>query len=198
MNDNRTALAAALAGGYLLGRTKKAKLAIAVGSYMAGKKLGMSPGQLLTEGLGRLPQTPQLQQLTDQLRDELLTAGKAAVSAAANRRLTGLADTLRERTETLTGAAAGGKAPSAGYQDRDEDDYEDDSGGYEDADLDEDEEEEPDEEPEPAPPRKRAKKAPAKKTPAKKTAAKKTAAKKAPAKKTAQARRDGRQGGGRR
>lgn len=37
MNDSKAALAAAVAGGYLMGRTKKAKLAFAVGSYlMAG------------------------------------------------------------------------------------------------------------------------------------------------------------------
>ncbi|WP_399894068.1 hypothetical protein ACGH7X_36620 [Streptomyces sp. BBFR51] len=103
MNDSKAALAAAVAGGYLLGRTKKAKLAFAVGSYLAGRRIGLSPGQVLSQGLGDLQRMPQVRELTEQVRGELLTAGRAAVTAAANRRLTGLADTLRDRTEALTG-----------------------------------------------------------------------------------------------
>ncbi|MEU7406273.1 hypothetical protein AB0B09_34450, partial [Streptomyces sp. NPDC044948] len=59
MNDSRTAMAAAVASGYLLGRTKKAKLAFAVGSYLVGRRAGLSPGQVLSQGLGGLQRTPQ-------------------------------------------------------------------------------------------------------------------------------------------
>ncbi|MGW0812081.1 hypothetical protein ACWD00_02290 [Streptomyces viridiviolaceus] len=211
MNDNRTALAAAVAGGYLLGRTRKAGLALAVGSYLAGRRLGLSPGRVLSQGLGRLQQAPQLQELTEQVRGELLTAGRAAFTAAANRRLTGLADTLRDRTDALTGASRGGDEEE--YDDTEYDDrhYDDDSDGYgyEDEDgnpqeedgypkdedgypEEEDEAEEEDDEPVPAPPRKAARKAadkPAGNAPPRKAApgrmAKKAPAEKAPAKKTA-------------
>ncbi|MER6349154.1 hypothetical protein ACWC10_25900 [Streptomyces sp. NPDC001595] len=106
MNDDmKMAVAAALAGGYLLGRTKKAKLALAVGSYVAGRRFGLSPAQLVSEGLTRLQQVPQFQELSDQVRGELLQAGRTALTTAANRRLADLADSLRDRTETLTGAA---------------------------------------------------------------------------------------------
>ncbi|MEU3660150.1 hypothetical protein AB0E77_10345 [Streptomyces sp. NPDC032940] len=182
MSDSKAALAAAMAGGYLLGRSKKAKLALVVGSYLAGRRLGLSPAQVLSQGLGRLQLTPQLQELSDQVRGELLTAGRTAVTAAANRRLTGLADSLRDRTDALDG---GGRRD-------DEDTAYDDSDGYDDSDdaMDEagyfdDEEWEEDQEPAPAPPRKTARKAPPRKAapagkpPAKKTAAKKTAARKA-------------------
>ncbi|MGW4921754.1 hypothetical protein [Streptomyces parvulus] len=219
MNDNRTALAAAIAGGYLLGRTKKAKLAFAVGSYLAGRRFGLSPGDLLSQGLSGLQQTPQVRELAEQVRGELLTAGRTAATAAANRRLTGLADVLRDRTEALTGES---------LRDDDQDEYEDDE--YEDDeygdDRDEDARDEDDyfdeEDREPAPRRRTAKKAPprksaapagkparkaapakkatkkatgktakkAAKSPAKK-AAKKTAKKAAPAKKTASSRRRG-------
>ncbi|MFJ8544066.1 hypothetical protein ACIRFH_18940 [Streptomyces sp. NPDC093586] len=184
MSDSRAALAAAMAGGYLLGRTRKAKLAFAVGSYLAGRRLGLSPAQVLSQGLGRLQLTPQFQELSDQVRGELLTAGRVAVTAAANRRLTGLADTLRDRTDALTGAGR--------RDDRDEepdDEYDDapDEAGYFD-----DEEREEDREPAPAPPRKAPPrtaasggKPPAKKTTAKKTTAKKTAVKKTAPEKTA-------------
>ncbi|MGW7280776.1 hypothetical protein ACWGIV_21240 [Streptomyces sp. NPDC054844] len=182
MNDSKATMAAAVAGGYLLGRTKKAKLAFAVGSYLMGRRIGLSPGQVLSEGLAGLQRTPQLQELTDQVRGELLTAGRTAVTAAANRRLTGLADSLRDRTDALTGAGR-----------RDDGGYEDDDGPDEDAYFDEEDRAEA-RRPAPAPPRKTAKKAPPRKAApppkaAKKTAktartAKKTAKKTMPAKKT--------------
>jgi hypothetical protein len=124
MSDSRTAaVAAAVAGGYLLGRTRKAKLAFAVGSYLVGRGAGLSPGQVLSQGLGGLRQAPQVQELTDQVRGELLTAGRAAVTAAANRRLTGLADALRDRTDALTGAGRRDDEHEDRDRDRNDDAY---------------------------------------------------------------------------
>jgi hypothetical protein len=108
MNENcKAALAAAVAGGYLLGRTKKAKLALAVGTYLAGRRFSMSPSQLAAQGLGKLRETPQFQDLTDQVRHEVLNAGRSAVTAAARRKLLDLSDSLRDRSERLTDRAAG-------------------------------------------------------------------------------------------
>jgi len=180
MNDSRTAMAAAVAGGYLLGRTKKAKLAFAVGSYLVGRRVGLSPGQVLGQGLGSLQRAPQFQELTDQVRGELLTAGRAAVTAAANRRLTGFADALRDRTDALTDESR----RDDGTESTDGTDGTNGTDG-EDAYI---EEEEREEDRRPAPPRKAAKKAPPRKAaPPTKKAAKKTAAGKAagPAKRTA-------------
>ena len=153
MNDNRTALAAAVAGGYLLGRTRKAGLALAVGSYLAGRRLGLSPGRVLSQGLGRLQQTPQFQELTDQVRGDLLTAGRAAFTAAANRRLTGFADALRDRTDALTDASRGSdeeEYDDAEYYDTEYSarDYEDEDGYPEEEEEEEEEDgaEEPDDE----------------------------------------------------
>ncbi|MEV5871827.1 hypothetical protein [Streptomyces tendae] len=193
MNDSRTAMAAAVAGGYLLGRTKKAKLAFAVGSYLVGRRVGLSPGQVLGQGLGSLQRTPQFQELSEQVRGELLTAGRAAVTAAANRRLTGLADTLRDRTDALTGE---GRRDEGRDEHGDRDGSWDEEAPDEDAYFDEEDREE-DRRPAPAPARKTAKKAAPRKAapPAKKTA-KKTASKKAaPAKRATGP--GGRRGGGR-
>ncbi|MFD4260141.1 hypothetical protein ACFWR9_21615 [Streptomyces sp. NPDC058534] len=196
MSDNKTALAAAMAGGYLLGRTKKGKLAFAVGSYLAGRRIGLSPGDLLSQGLGGLQQAPQIRELTEQLRGELLTAGRTAATAAANRRLTGLADTLRDRTDALTGAGRGDDEEVGPDEDtQDEDAYSDE----EDDEEDQEEDQEEDREPAPAPRRRTAKKAPPRKAapPAKKTAkspAKKTAKKTVPSKTATGSRR---RGGGR-
>ncbi|MFD5292924.1 hypothetical protein ACFWJV_32605 [Streptomyces rochei] len=195
MNDSKAALAAAVAGGYLMGRTKKAKLAFAVGSYLMGRRIGLTPGQVLSQGLSGIQRNPQLQELTDQVRGELLTASRTAVTAAANRTLTGLADNLRDRTDALTGA---GRSDD-GYTD----DETDEGGPDEDAYFDEEDREEARR---PAPPRKTAEKAEkaakktAKKPPPRKTAPpvktaqgmKKAAKKTAPAKRTAN---QGRHGG---
>ncbi|MFE9248959.1 hypothetical protein [Streptomyces sp. NPDC007088] len=127
MNDNSKAvLAAALAGGYLLGRTRKAKLALAVGSYLAGRRYGLSlhsltPRGLLDEGLTRLRETPQYAALSEQVRQELLTAGRTAVSAAADRHLTSLADLLRERTSALTGVSVGPKGETPDEEEKEKD-----------------------------------------------------------------------------
>ncbi|MFI1753006.1 hypothetical protein [Streptomyces sp. NPDC020571] len=197
MNDSRTAMAAAVAGGYLLGRTKKAKLAFAVGSYLAGRRVGLSPGQVLGQGLGSLRQAPQFKELSDQVRGELLTAGRAAVTAAANRRLTGLADSLRDRTDALTGEDRGERGDD-GRDDYDDDSWDENAPDEEAPDEEayfDDEDRAEDRRPAPAPPRKSAEKA-AKRPPAKKTTAKKSAAKKAaPAKRAAGP--GGRRGGGR-
>ncbi|MEU4658703.1 hypothetical protein AB0G32_33025 [Streptomyces sp. NPDC023723] len=135
MSDNRAALAAAVAGGYLMGRTKKAKLAFAVGSYLTGRRLGLAPGQVLSQGLGRLQQVPQLQELSDQVRGELLTAGRAAVTAAASRRLDRFADALRERTDLLDGADRQDDDDDGDGDGADEDQYDPaDEAGYADAD----------------------------------------------------------------
>jgi hypothetical protein len=180
MNDNRTAMAAAVAGGYLLGRTKKAKLAFAVGSYLVGRRAGLSPGRILGQGLGGLQRTPQVRELTEQVRGDLLTAGRAAVTAAANRRLTGLADTLRDRTDALTGESR----RNDGRDDHDDHGRSgeswDEQAPDEDAYFDEEDREE-DRRPASAPPRKTARKAPPRKAapPARKVAKKAAAAKKA-------------------
>ncbi|MFG3212291.1 hypothetical protein [Streptomyces tendae] len=193
MNDSRTAMAAAVAGGYLLGRTKKAKLAFAVGSYLVGRRVGLSPGQVLGQGLGSLQRAPQFQELGEQVRGELLTATRAAVNAAANRRLTGLADSLRDRTDALTGE---------GRRDDGRDDHGDQDGSWDEEAPDEDayfdeEDREEDRRPAPAPPRKTAKKAAPRKTapPAKKTAKKAASKKAVPAKRATGP--GGRRGGGR-
>ncbi|MGW0861866.1 DNA primase [Streptomyces sp. NPDC002611] len=188
---NRTALGLAVGAGYLLGRTKKLKMAIAVGGLVAGKKLNLSPRMVAELLQQQLKNNPQFKEIGDQLREDLRGVGKAASGAMVERQIDALADRLHGRTaqvrDQLTGVVPGG-------QDDDAEDAED--AEYEDAEDEEPEEpEEPedsadeDEEPEPAAKKAPAKKAPAKKAPPKKTAkkapAKKAPAKKAPAKKTA-------------
>lgn len=130
----KTAVAAALAGGYVLGRTHKAKLAFVMATYFAGRRFGLGPQELAAEGLRQLRENPKLAPLREQIRDELLTAARSAASASAERRLTSLADKLRERGN---GAAEEDEEPP------EEDEYEEDE--YEEEGEEEGEEEEEEE-----------------------------------------------------
>ncbi|WP_328409111.1 DNA primase [Streptomyces violaceus] len=205
---NRTGLGLAVGAGYLLGRTKKLKMAIAIGGLVAGKKLNLSPrmvAELLQE---QLRNNPQFKEIGDQLRQDLRGVGKAASGAMVERQIDALADRLHGRTaqvrDQLTGVVPGGQddAEDAEYEDEEPEDSGPDEGEEpEDSGADEEEGEEEDEEPaaknapakkapaKKAPAKKAAKKAPAKKAPAKKAPAKKAAGRQAAAKKTTPARK---------
>ncbi|NED85962.1 hypothetical protein G3I76_38480, partial [Streptomyces sp. SID11233] len=77
-DSDKLVLGTALIGGYLLGRTRKARLALVVASCLAGKRLNLTPQDLLTAGVRKLRETPQFAELSDQVREELLTAGRTA------------------------------------------------------------------------------------------------------------------------
>ncbi|MFD7664638.1 DNA primase [Streptomyces sp. NPDC059788] len=111
---NRPALVLAVAGGYLLGRTKKAKLAIGIGSMVLGKRLNLGPQQLVSLVNDQIAANPQLKELREQLRGDLKGVGKAATGALVTKRLDSLADSLHERTlnvrDQLDAGEVGGKA----------------------------------------------------------------------------------------
>ncbi|MBP2066940.1 peptidoglycan hydrolase CwlO-like protein [Streptomyces iranensis] len=90
----------AVVGGYLLGRTKKAKLAIGLGMLLAGKKISLDPQQLKKS----LAQAPLLSGLNSEVRKELADATRQAATKAVSDRVSGLADSLHERTALLRGA----------------------------------------------------------------------------------------------
>lgn len=100
--STKTALAASVAVGYLLGRSRKAKLAMTVATYLASRRLQAKPQELLAAGAGKLGESPQLAQLVEQLRGEVLNVGRDALKALADRQLSGFADALADRTESLT------------------------------------------------------------------------------------------------
>ncbi|MFH8466385.1 DNA primase [Streptomyces sp. NPDC017991] len=207
---NRLGLGLAVGAGYVLGRTKKMKLAFAVGTMVAGKRMHLSPRALADLVSTQLQNNPQFKEIGDQLRGDLRGVGKAATGALVERQITGLADRLHGRTSQVQDQLAGvvpdavPDVPGVGGKKRrkrdeepddeydgveyDDDEYEqdddsDDSArGTRDADDDEAAEDEDDEKP------RARKRAPAKKTakaPAKKAAEKRSPGNEAPAKKTA-------------
>ncbi|WP_217166324.1 DNA primase [Streptomyces sp. AC512_CC834] len=211
---NRVGLGLAIGAGYLLGRTKKLKFAIAVGTMVAGKKLNLTPKGIAELASSQLQNNPQFKEIGDQLRTDLQGVGKAASGALVERQIGALADRLHGRTaevrDQLSGVAS--QAPGVGSDhSRDSEHSEDSEQDVEqDAEYEDEREEEPEEEPATRRPERReprrerpAKKAPpearkaVKKAPAKKAAAKRAQpAKKAAGKKTAGTRQS--KGGGER
>ncbi|NEC66391.1 hypothetical protein [Streptomyces sp. SID9727] len=105
-------IGAALVGGYLLGRTKKAKLAVGFGMFLLGKKFDLDPRRI-----GRmLAESSALGPLNDQVRKELVDATRTAATKAVTQRAGSLAESLQRRTQSL----------SAGPAAEDDEPYEDD------------------------------------------------------------------------
>ncbi|MEE1928263.1 DNA primase [Streptomyces sp. TRM 70351] len=119
---NRLALSLAVTAGYVLGRTKKAKWVIGIGGMVLGKRLNLSPQQLLATLTKQLQDNPQFAQLREQVNGDLKGVGKAATSALVTRQVNSLADSLHDRTlgvQDRIGVPAGGGAQDDTEPDRD-------------------------------------------------------------------------------
>ena len=181
-----TQAALAVGAGYLLGRRRKMRLATMLAAGAATGGLGSLGGKALQRGIKMLGSSealgkfaPQLGELADTVRGDLIDAGKAAATAAVSNRIESLTDSLHERAEVVRdpGAAAGkaGKAARSGADEAtgrlrrrgrraagdedagapvDEEESDFDEADYEEGDAPEADEPEP--EPEPEPRRRRA------------------------------------------
>jgi len=99
---NATArIAAAVAGGYLLGRTKKLKMAITVGSMLAGQRISTNPRELLRQGAQLIESNPELAKLSEQVRSQLIQALRAAAVSTASDGMNQISDAIHNRTERL-------------------------------------------------------------------------------------------------
>ncbi len=112
-----TQTALALGVGYVLGRRRKMRMTTVLAAAAATGGLGGLGSAALRRGLkmagssdllGRFG--PQLGELADTVRDDLMDAGKAAATAAVTNRLESLTDSLHERADLVRdpGAAADG------------------------------------------------------------------------------------------
>lgn len=111
----KATIAAGVAGGYVLGRTKKFRLALTLGSLLAGQKLRSHRDGLMSQGNKLLDSNPQLQELRDQVSGRLMQmAREAAMTAAATR--------VESITRSLQGGSAGDDRDEAADEDvQDED-----------------------------------------------------------------------------
>jgi hypothetical protein len=93
--SSTTKIAVAVASGYLLGRTKKLKLAFTVAGLLAGRKLSAERGNLLSQGTKLLDSSPELKNLQDQVRGRLMEAARDAALTAASARMERMTTALR-------------------------------------------------------------------------------------------------------
>ncbi|MFC8916091.1 hypothetical protein ACFT5C_10010 [Streptomyces sp. NPDC057116] len=104
---NNATTGAALLSGYVLGRTKKGKLAIAMATWMLRKKINAKDITSAVAG------SPAIDALGKQVREDLMTAGKQAAATAVAARADRLADTLHSRTADLREGLPLGKGGKA-------------------------------------------------------------------------------------
>jgi hypothetical protein len=126
------ALGLAVGAGYVLGRSKKARVALAVGGLVAGKRMNLSPkavGELVAR---QLRDNPQFKEVGAQLRQDLGGVGRAASGAVVERRLNSLANRLHGRTSQVRDQLAGVTGTRRRGDDEDPDAYDepgDEAGG---------------------------------------------------------------------
>lgn len=105
-----TRIVLAGAGGYLLGRTRKMRLALALGTMLAAKRSTSGATGQLQEALKA---SPEASKLAGDLRAFLGAAGKAAATKTLAGRIDDLSALLRERAEDLRGEAASPEGEAA-------------------------------------------------------------------------------------
>ncbi len=118
-----TRVAAGVAAGYLMGRTKKMKLALMVTAAGVTGSLAKSPGELVRRGAAGLGASGAVEGLVSSVRGEL----KSAAASAATRRI----DALSERLSVGSGGSGGSggdeEETSRGRRDEETEDTERDS-----------------------------------------------------------------------
>ncbi|WP_199433058.1 hypothetical protein [Qaidamihabitans albus] len=97
-------VAMGVGAGYLLGRTRKMRLALMMAGAGATGRLGVSPGELVQRGAKRLTASPELGRLTETVRGELLGAAKSAAATAASGRIESLNERIQSGGRTATGS----------------------------------------------------------------------------------------------
>jgi hypothetical protein len=81
----KTQLALAVAAGYLLGRTRKLRWALALAGVGASRGLPKSPGGLAAQGMQLVGSSPEARQLAETVRGRLTEAGRGPPVAGARR-----------------------------------------------------------------------------------------------------------------
>jgi hypothetical protein len=134
--SNGAKVALAVGAGYLLGRTRKMRIAMMLAAAGVTGKFPAMPASLVANGLKSLGASDQLHDLTDQLRGEVLNAAKAATLAAATHRVDALSDRLQgvvptEEVGRAAGSATRGLTSATGHARRSRDeDFEEDEDTY--------------------------------------------------------------------
>jgi hypothetical protein len=117
-----TQTALALGVGYVLGRRRKMRTTTLLAAAAATGGVGGLTGALVRRGMKMLGSTealskvaPQVGEIADTVRGDLLTVAKAAATEAVSNRVGSLSDSLHERAELVRnpGAAVAGAGEAA-------------------------------------------------------------------------------------
>jgi hypothetical protein len=95
-------LAAAVIGGYVLGRTKKGGAALALASWLSGNQAGPQAMSMARKGLTQVAQSEQVAQIMAQIRGPLMEAAQKVATQAALSRVTAISNGLTARTQALS------------------------------------------------------------------------------------------------
>ncbi|HLT60242.1 MAG TPA: hypothetical protein VK020_03575, partial [Microlunatus sp.] len=87
-------VALAVSVGYLLGRTRKMKLALAFGMVLVGQRLPKNSLELVQQALKTVASSDQFSQLSQQVTGNLADAGRAAAGKSVERLLERVTDRL--------------------------------------------------------------------------------------------------------
>lgn len=118
--DGRARFAVVLLAGYLLGRTKKMKLALTVAGALGGKQLVNNRKDILGQVTKVLDSSPEAKRLVNEVAGTLVQAARGAAMAAASKGVNSLSGNLQERAEKLrapqeaVGDVAGAATGTAG------------------------------------------------------------------------------------
>lgn len=114
-------LAVAIAAGYLLGRRKKSRLALMLGTAALTGRVGGAGGQLIKAGSKVLGSNetlakaaPGLGEVGGLIRGDLTNVAKRAAATAISAQINALSDQLRERADSIREGTAG--RPGAGEE----------------------------------------------------------------------------------
>jgi hypothetical protein len=110
-------VAGAVAAGYALGRFKKLRLAILVGSTMASPKFRSAAVGMIED---RLPGGPVVGTLTKEVGGKLINVGKTAATSIVAARIDSLSQSLADRSQNLRKGAPGEADKSEGEEPEDE------------------------------------------------------------------------------
>jgi hypothetical protein len=98
----KTKLAAAVIGGYVLGRTKKGGAALTLASWLSGNQAGPQAMSMARKGLTQVAQSEQAAQIMKQVRGPLMEAAQKAATQAVLSRVTAISNGLTARAQALS------------------------------------------------------------------------------------------------
>jgi len=97
-NSPKAQLAAAVFGGYVLGRTKKGGAALSLATWLSGNEAGPRAMAMARKGLSQVAKAEQVAQIMQQIRGPLMEATQQAVLS----RVTAISDQLTARMQALS------------------------------------------------------------------------------------------------